>query len=684
MKKFYLFTALCLITAWAFSQQVPRDKVVLEIGTGTWCYYCPGAAMGADDMIANGHDVAVIEYHSGDPFQNSYATARISYYGMSGFPTAKFDGVLTKVGGNHTQSMYSQYLALYNQRIVIPSSFTLSINGNNTGLNYDVMITADKVASFTGTNLVLHLALTESEIPYNWQGMNELNFVERLMVPNQNGTPLDFSAQSTQVVNLNFTLNSSWNENHCELVAFIQNNSNKEILQATKVALADLMPAYSVDAALDEMHGVPQTSCTGTCAPSVMLRNGGSDALVSADIMYSVNGGPLSSHTWNGNLGFMEQAMVDLPSISFTVQPVNTMTAYVTNPNGTVDQNPSNDTTYSDFVQATETTSALYLELLTDDNPEETTWELTDATGNVLYSGGPYTGMPNTLIQETFALSDEDCYSFRIYDDGGNGICCDNGNGSYQLNDYFGNVFLSGGDFAYSEINDFMVSGMILDLKVYLEGPYSGTEMYRFLNTYGYMPLAQPYNTAPWNYNGPEAVTSIPNIDIVEWILVELRETPGGPETATGSTVIDTRAAFLLRDGKVVDMDGTSPLEYNLTINDNLHVVIWHRNHLGVMSAMPLVPMGRVYMYDFSSGVGQAYGGAIAHKDMGNGVYGMLSGDGFSDGQVGNGDKLDVWSVQAGNSGYLQGDFDLNSNTDNQDKVEAWAPNSGLGCQVPD
>ena len=52
----------------SFAQQISRDNVLLEIGTGTWCVYCPGSAMGADDLVANGHDVVVIENHNGDSF----------------------------------------------------------------------------------------------------------------------------------------------------------------------------------------------------------------------------------------------------------------------------------------------------------------------------------------------------------------------------------------------------------------------------------------------------------------------------------------------------------------------------------------------------------------------------------------------------------------------------------------
>ncbi len=83
-----------------------REMVVLEIGTGTWCTYCPGSQMGADDLVENGCSVAVIEYHNGDSFTNNYSNARNTYYGISGFPTAVFDGVQSFVGGDHNLSMY--------------------------------------------------------------------------------------------------------------------------------------------------------------------------------------------------------------------------------------------------------------------------------------------------------------------------------------------------------------------------------------------------------------------------------------------------------------------------------------------------------------------------------------------------------------------------------------------------
>ena len=57
--------------------------------------------------------------------------------------------------------------------------------------------------------------------------------------------------------------------------------------------------------------------------------------------------------------------------------------------------------------------------------------------------------------------------------------------------------------------------------------------MVPYLNLLNYIPTTQPYNIAPWNYTGTESVTTIPNSNVIDWVLVELRETTGGPETAT-------------------------------------------------------------------------------------------------------------------------------------------------------
>ncbi|MBN3035923.1 MAG: hypothetical protein JW861_10085 [Bacteroidales bacterium] len=241
-----------------------------------------------------------------------------------------------------------------------------------------------------------------------------------------------------------------------------------------------------------------------------------------------------------------------------------------------------------------------------------------------------------------------------------------------------GNIILTQG---FQQPVQVIITGIDVDLLVNLEGPYNGTDMNT--NLIPALPLSQPYNTAPWNYTGTESVASLPNNNIVDWILIELRDAPSAA-AATGATRVAQQAGFLLRNGTVTNLDGASPLNFNVTISQQLFAVVWHRNHLGIMSANPLTLVGGVYSYDFSSGVGQAYGGQLAHKNLGGGIYGMVGGDGNADKQVSNADKLDVWSIQAGQSGYWAGDFNMDIQVNNPDKNDIWAPNSGMGGQVPE
>jgi len=212
--------------------------VVLEIGTGTWCVYCPGAAMGADELTENGKDVAIIEYHSGDTYETNESGYRVeTYYAITGFPTAFFDGTLSIVGGNATQSMYASYLPLYETRASKVSLFELNIEPEYLGgTNFNLTVNANNIYQYPGSNVVLHVICTESHIPVTWFVMDEINFVCRKMLPDHLGTAMDFNAQPNHTVTLPLNY-STWDVENCQVVAFLQDNTTKEILQATRVDL---------------------------------------------------------------------------------------------------------------------------------------------------------------------------------------------------------------------------------------------------------------------------------------------------------------------------------------------------------------------------------------------------------------------------------------------------------------
>ncbi len=98
------------------------------------------------------------------------------------------------------------------------------------------------------------------------------------------------------------------------------------------------------------------------------------------------------------------------------------------------------------------TSNTLTLEVKTDNYPSETTWNIKNSVGTILYSGGPYSA-PNTLNTISLCLPSA-CYTFTINDSYGDGICCAYGNGFYNIKQ--GSVTLiTGGTFGSTETKSF-------------------------------------------------------------------------------------------------------------------------------------------------------------------------------------------------------------------------------------
>jgi hypothetical protein len=221
---------------------------------------------------------------------------------------------------------------------------------------------------------------------------------------------------------------------------------------------------------------------------------------------------------------------------------------------------------------------------------------------------------------------------------------------------------------------------LTLNIAVFLEGPFNGLDMNTDLNP-DLIPLSQPYTIPPWNYSGDESVSSIPNSDVVDWILVELRDTTEAA-LATPETIISRQPAFILKNGSVVGLDGSSYLEFNNSISNQLFVVLWHRNHLGIMSATPLVKIEDVYSYNFTTASSMAY--ENGQKSLNGNTYGMFAGDADGNGELDLGDKNIYWEPQAGKTGYHTADFNLDMQVDNSDKDEHWLPNIEVNTKVPE
>jgi hypothetical protein len=217
------------------------------------------------------------------------------------------------------------------------------------------------------------------------------------------------------------------------------------------------------------------------------------------------------------------------------------------------------------------------------------------------------------------------------------------------------------------------------NIKVLLEGPYSAGLMNTILNSSGLLPLSQPYPGTPWNYPGTETVTAIP-ANVTDWVLVELRT------STAASSKVASAAGFVRKDGLITNLDGTSCLSFGSLTAGNYYVVIYHRNHIPVMSATPIQLKTNSALYDFTTGSSKVYGGANGCKliDSGASRWGMTTGDGNGDGSIYVEDYTDYWIPEFGLSNvYSIGDFSMDGVVFTDDYTDFWIPNFGKSNVLP-
>lgn len=219
-----------------------------------------------------------------------------------------------------------------------------------------------------------------------------------------------------------------------------------------------------------------------------------------------------------------------------------------------------------------------------------------------------------------------------------------------------------------TSLQSFMVAPLVVNSKIFLQGAYQHDLMHTILTDSNLLPPGQPFNKPPWNYSGAESVAAMP-AGIVDWVLVGLRTAPQSAEAAF-------RAAFLKNDGNIVDTSGSGPVIFPTLPHGDYHIVLYHRNHLAVISAAAQSLGGASNLYDFTTALSQA-AGTNPMKQLAPGVFGMISGDGNSDGVVNTEDKEAVWRRQNGTAWSYEklGDYNLDGGIDAADLNFYWRPN---------
>ncbi len=196
----------------------------------------------------------------------------------------------------------------------------------------------------------------------------------------------------------------------------------------------------SITAILDPAPGL---LCGSTMAPQVTLLNNGDNDLTSVQITYGLSSGTPYVYNWTGNLAYGASANITLPTAPAVAGASQTLTIATSLPNGSADDIPAND---GQSIGVDVGGEAVVVNIQLDANINEgLTWDIYDETYTDYVSGGPYTaGQANMLISEYHCLPtiNSNCYFFHLYDSYGDGLCCANGNGYWELQRPDGRVLL--------------------------------------------------------------------------------------------------------------------------------------------------------------------------------------------------------------------------------------------------
>ncbi len=506
MKKTLLFN-LSLLTGLTAFAQLPVSEtagmknVVLEEFTGIYCGYCPqGHAVANGISDANPNDVVVINVHAGgyanpqgtDPdFRTPFGDGIANQSNLSGYPAGTvnrqvFSGMEMNAGG--TAMSRGNWASTSNQVLGEASYVNVALEGT-LDVNTRVL-TVDVETYFTGTtapsSVKLNVALLQSHIAGTQSGsagnpdqvleggLYEHNHMLRHLLTGQWGESITTTAQGNLATNqFTYTIPADLNGipyelGNLEIVAFVAEDQ-QTIMTGAKGTLA-FEGLVSDNASVDDVKSREEI-CGDATNATVNFKNEGATDITSLEVTYDVNGGTPMTETWNGSIGFYETANIDLNGIDVTGFADGTINISISSVNGNTDGDVSDNGGSVDFAKTTVATSGsdYTLTVVQDRYGSEITWDVLDASDNVVASGGPYTNLSANGTQEhveNMTLSASGCYTVRMKDSYGDGFNNNYGAGSYTFKDELGaDVITSNAQFGREELSPFNLTGLAIGVE---------------------------------------------------------------------------------------------------------------------------------------------------------------------------------------------------------------------------
>ncbi len=225
------------------------------------------------------------------------------------------------------------------------------------------------------------------------------------------------------------------------------------------------------------------------------------------------------------------------------------------------------------------------------------------------------------------------------------------------------------------------VAFVLADVRAMLEGPFTGTNlMDDALRAQNLIPITEPYTAlghTPVNHPGGESIVDLTVLNvtgpraIVDWVFVQLLD-KNDP-----TIVLATRSGLVRRDGRIVDMDGNAPLQFDNVGPNDYYVAVAHRNHLRVhtTNTMNLNATTAAVVGFVNPQNPIAPAGAMT---LINNRLALWAGDASNDNVINSIDRSQIWNAR-NIVGYSQEDVELNGSCQAGDRSISWNNRNRIG-----
>lgn len=424
----------CIISTMTFAAE--RHLVLFEKFTNVGCQPCAVFAPPADSLLdARLGDVVEVTYHGNYPYPNDeyylpvkdQVQHRIDHYGVRGYPSVFLDG-------KSVDTYVTTIDYMINRLMQTDPEVRLNVSTSLEEGLLSVNVETVSLYPLNNSDLRLFVAAVEEEVrparpAYNGQTVFHNEFRQFLTPPS--GEPISAFPNAGD----SHSWSGTWQVERIEkidelaVVAWVQDMKNGTVVETAYVP----RPAKKeLDARVMRVADTPEQVCDPLFSGRLWLRNTGAETLTDCEIAIDICG-DVHTFPWKGELPYLATEEIAIPPFTdFEIDPEAASSAVKFSATALNGSGSSSEPFAITIPGVLTGNGEIRLLVSTDNKPQETSWRILDANGEVVCESEPYTERRHDYLT-VLPLPADGCYTLEFHDAGGDGITGSYGKGYFRL-----------------------------------------------------------------------------------------------------------------------------------------------------------------------------------------------------------------------------------------------------------